>query len=596
MKKELLDLRNEMDKKGVDAYLFVNSDAHSSEYLSDYDKQIKFISGFTGSAAILLVTKDEAKLWTDGRYFIQASKELENSGIELMKMGEKGVLTLKEYLKKNLKKGEVLGFNSSLFNIKTVLDIKKELEEIEFYFDTDIIESIWKDRPARSCNKVFLLPESYTGEASKSKISRVREKIKEKKANSYISTNLSDIAWLTNLRGSDIECNPQFLSYIYISSTRAILFANTEVFTKEALEYLKNSNIELKSYEEYYKFIDTILDEIIILDDTECNYRTYLSLVSKNKLKYDISIITMFKIRKNEIEIANTKEAHIRDAVYEVKFIKWLKEKIALGEKISEIDASNYLDDLRAGDEKFLSLSFDTISAYAANAAMPHYKATESSFAYLQNKGLYLVDSGATYLDGTTDVTRTFALGEVSEEVKKHYTLALVGMLRLMNAKFPRGIDGQNLDTLARYALWEYGIDFNHGTGHGVGFCNGVHEGPISIRKSANPDPRKNIGLDTGMILSDEPGVYVEGSHGIRCENLLVVVKESEDFLKFETLTLIPFDTSIIAREYMTKRDIVYLNEYQNLVYESLKDRLDVETRKWLYNETREISLCKHIN
>lgn len=590
MKDRISKLRNLMQENKIDAWFLINSDAHNSEYLSEYDKQIKYLSGFSGSFAMLLITKEEAKLWTDGRYFVQAEKELKDSLVELMKMGEPFIESVEEYLLNRKDKIKVLGFNSKLLSISKVETLKNSLKDIKIFDEKDLVEDIWEDREKRSANEIFILENKYAGESIDKKIERVRKEIAKKDASSYICTSLSDIAWLFNLRGSDIECNPQFLSYVYISLNKVVLFVQEKALNITVKTYLKENNIEVKAYDEYYDFISELENECILVDDVDCNYKTYSLTHKNNELKYIVSIIALFKVVKNEIEVENMKKSHLRDAVYMLKYVKWLKEEVKKRE-ISEIEASDYLESLRAKDDKFLSLSFDSISAYEKNAAMPHYKATESSHAYLKNEGLYLIDSGATYLDGTTDITRTFALGKVDCARKKHYTLALVSMLRLMNMRFPRGTTGQNLDVLARYALWEEGIDFNHGTGHGVGFCNGVHEGPISIRKQVPIDLRRNLELKEGMVLSDEPGVYIEGSHGIRCENLLVVVKDDkyEGFLKFESLTKVPFDASILDKNYMSKKDIDYFNAYQKEVFESLKDKLNEEEISWLKNEVKEI-------
>ena len=593
MKKEIIDLRKVMKDEGIDAWICPSSDAHSSEYLSEYDKERAYLSGFTGSAGTLLVLKDKAFLWTDGRYFVQAAKELEGSGIELMKMGESGVINLEECLERELKEGETLGFSAKLINTKQALAYKEKFKAkgINFRVESDIVEKVWKDRPKRSANFVFVLGTEFTGESVEDKLARFRNKLIENRSSAGLVTNLSDIAWFTNMRGSDIECNPQYLSYMYISMDEAVLFMQEKVITDEIKSHLKEANIYVKDYDEYYTFIKNIKDEVLLLDNNECNYLTYISVSEKNKIVFAPSIITMFKIVKNATEIKMTKNAHIRDGVYETRFIKWLQESLEKGEEITEISASDYLDKLRATDLKYLSLSFETISAYGSNAAMPHYTATKDSFSKLERRGLYLVDSGATYMDGTTDVTRTMALGQLTEDERLHYTLAAIGMLRLMNAKFPKGVKGYNLDTFARAAMWEYGLDYNHGTGHGVGFCNGVHEGPISIRYKVNPDLRLDVGFEAGMIVSDEPGVYIAGSHGVRCENLALTVDAGNGFLAFEPLTMIPLDRRALNIDIMTKKDIEYFNSYQKLVYNTLEVYLDDEEKAWLKEETKAIEV-----
>ncbi len=593
MKEELIKLREVMKKNNIDAWLCPSSDAHSSEYLSEYDKERAFISGFTGSAGTLLVMLDKAFLWTDGRYFVQANKQLTGSGIELMKMGEALVPSISEYLFDNLSNNSTLGFSAKLLNVKQALFYKEKFKDknIKFKIEQDIVEEVWNNRPKRSANPIFVLDVAFTGESFIDKLKRLREKLKINKADSIIVTNLSDIAWISNMRGSDIDCNPQFLSYIYITLDSAIIFIQKSVLNDNIIKHLEEADVEIKDYDEYYEFIKNIKNKNVIIDDNECNYQTYLSIKEKNNVIFLPSIISRFKIVKNATEIKNIKNAHIRDGVYESKFIKWLQERLAAEDDLTEITLSDYLDNLRAGDLKYLSLSFDTISAYGENAAMPHYSAKKETCAKIEKRGLYLVDSGATYMDGTTDVTRTIAVGDLSDEEKLHFTLACIGMLRLMNAKFPKGIKGYNLDTISRSEMWKYGLDYAHGTGHGVGFCNGVHEGPISIRYKINPDTRLDIGFEEGMVVSDEPGIYIAGSHGIRCENLVVTVDAGNGFLGFEVLTMIPLDSRCLDLSIMTKQDIEYFNAYQKMVYDNLKDYLDEEEQIWLANETKAIEV-----
>ena len=594
MKTEIIKLRQIMEREKIDAWLCPSSDAHSSEYLSEYDKEREFLSGFTGSAGTLLVTKDRALLWTDGRYFVQAEKELENSGIELMKMGLAGVPTLTEFIEENMKSGEVLGFSALLLNTKSALAYEKILSEknISIKADKDIVAEVWEDRPARSANFVFVLGTEFTGETVVNKLTRLRKKLEENRANANLITDLSDIAWLTNMRGSDIECNPQYLSYMYVSADEAILFIQSKVLTEEIKAHLEEAGIKVKDYDAYYDYIkENVKGKKLLLDNTSCNYKTYLSVKEGNELIDALSPVCLFKNVKNAVEIKMMRNSHIRDGVYETRFIKWLLESIKSGKRISETDASDYLDKLRAEDLKYLSLSFEDISAYGPNAAMPHYQATKNDCAYLEPKGLYLIDSGASYMDGTTDVTRTIALGELTKEERLHYTLVTIGMLRLMNVKFPKGTKGVCLDIMARQAMWEYGIDFNHGTGHGVGFCNGVHEGPVAIRNRPHPDARFELPFEAGMVVSDEPGIYIAGSHGIRCENLILSVELENGFLGFEPLTMIPIDASALDINIMTEKDIEYFNSYQALVYSKLEPYFEGEDREWLKDKTKAIGV-----
>jgi hypothetical protein len=592
MKQEIVNLQNVMKEKGIDAWIAPSADAHQSEYVAEYDSCRKYLSGFTGSAGTLVVLKDSAFLWTDGRYFTQAPIQLAGSGIEVMKMGEKGVPTILEFLETNMKKGEVLGFYGKLFGVAEGESYETKLIQkgISLKIDEDIVDIIWKDRPKRNANKIWSLVE-YCGEDILSKIDRVRKSVKENGADLILVSSLSDIAWLTNLRGSDIETNPLFLSYLAICSDCAKLFVQKEALTDEIKEYFSKNNVEINDYDKWYDFVATFENKKIFIDRTECNFTTYKLIKDKNEIICGVSPLTLMKIIKNDTEIANFKKAHIRDGVYMTRFTKWVRENVAAGKKMNEVDASDYLDNLRLADEKSVSLSFDTIAGYADNGAIVHYKAKRETAKLLEAKGLYLYDSGGHYLDGTTDVTRTTALGETTFEERLHYTLVTVSMLRLLNARFKQGAIGLNLDTFARQRLWEYGLDYNHGTGHGVGFCNTVHEGPNSIRFRANPDFERNVELKAGMVLSDEPGVYIEGKHGIRMEILVVVVEDEVDgFLKFDCLTYAPIDPNPLEISAMRDEEIELYNNYQADVYKKLSPYLNDEEKEWLKNETRKIS------
>ena len=592
MKQTIVDLRKVMQREGIDAWISPSSDAHQSEYPTEYDKCRRFLSGFTGSAGTLLVMKEEAFLWTDGRYFLQAGNELEGSGITLMKMGEPGVPNLDELLEEKMKKDEVLGFNGSLlsFSEGKVIASKVVKNGVKLAIGKEITDEVWTDRPKRPHTKVFILDEKYAGKSAEKKISEVRERMKGRDL--LIVSSLSDIAWLTNLRAFDIKCNPLFLSYFILESDKATLFIQDEALSDEVRTYLAKNGIDIKPYDSFDETVAGIKNKQIMFDEADVSYKTFISIRKKenaNKLYSVLSPVTYLKNIKNNVEVSNMKKSHIRDGVYMAKYMYWIKKQIKNGAKLTEKTASDYLDNLRKGDELFLDLSFPTISGYAENGAIVHYEAEYETAKTLGAKGLYLFDSGATYKDGTTDVTRTISLGENTYEEKLNYTLVTIGMLRLLNTTFKRGAIGVCLDIKAREALWEYGLDYNHGTGHGVGFVNTVHEAPTSIRNKINKDLFRNLEFEPGMIMSDEPGVYISGKHGIRMEILMNVIEKQEGFLGFESLTMAPIDSEPLLVEVMTKKDIEFYNRYQREVYEAISYGLDEEEKAWLKELTKEI-------
>lgn len=592
MKQTIVDLRKVMQREGIDAWISPSSDAHQSEYPTEYDKCRRFLSDFTGSAGTLLVMKEEAFLWTDGRYFLQAGNELEGSGITLMKMGEPGVPNLDELLEEKMKKDEVLGFNGSLlsFSEGKVIASKVVKNGVKLAIGKEITDEVWTDRPKRPHTKVFILDEKYAGKSAEKKISEVRERMNGRDL--LIVSSLSDIAWLTNLRAFDIKCNPLFLSYFILESDKATLFIQDEALSDEVRTYLVGNGIDIKPYDSFDETVAGIKNKQIMFDEADVSYKTFISISKKenaNKLYSVLSPVTYLKNIKNDVEVSNMKKSHIRDGVYMAKYIYWIKKQIKNGATLTEKTASDYLDNLRREDELFLDLSFPTISGYAENGAIVHYEAEYETAKTLEAKGLYLFDSGATYKDGTTDVTRTISLGENTYEEKLHYTLVTIGMLRLLNTTFKRGAIGVCLDIKAREALWEYGLDYNHGTGHGVGFVNTVHEAPTSIRNKINKDLFRNLEFEPGMIMSDEPGVYISGKHGIRMEILMNVIEKQEGFLGFESLTMAPIESEPLLVEVMTKKDIEFYNKYQREVYEAISYGLNEEEKAWLKELTKEI-------
>jgi len=581
-----------MQREGIDAWISPSSDAHQSEYPTEYDKCRRFLSGFTGSAGTLLVMKEEAFLWTDGRYFLQAESELKDSGITLMKMGEPGVANLDELLEEKMKKDEVLGFNGSLlsFSEGKVIANKVVKNGVKLAIGKEITDEVWTDRPERPHTKVFILEEKYAGKSAAKKISEVRERMKGRDL--LIVSSLSDIAWLTNLRAFDIKCNPLFLSYFILESDKATLFIQEEALSDEVRTYLVGNGIDIKPYDSFDETVVDIENKQIMFDEADVSYKTFISISKKenaNKLYSVLSPVTYLKNIKNDVEVSNMKKSHIRDGVYMAKYMYWIKQQMKNGANLTEKTASDYLDNLRREDNLFLDLSFPTISGYAENGAIVHYEAEYETAKKLEAKGLYLFDSGATYKDGTTDVTRTISLGENTYEEKLHYTLVTIGMLRLLNTTFKRGAIGVCLDIKAREALWEHGLDYNHGTGHGVGFVNTVHEAPTSIRNKINKDLFRNLEFEPGMIMSDEPGVYISGKHGIRMEILMNVIEKQEGFLGFESLTMAPIDSEPLLVEVMTKKDIEFYNKYQREVYEAISYGLNEEEKAWLKELTKEI-------
>lgn len=582
-------LREAMEEENIDYYIIPSSDSHQSEYVAEHFKGREFISGFTGSAGVLLVGLKEAFLWTDGRYFIQAERELNGSGISLMKMRTPGYPTIEEWIKKNIKTEKTLGFDGKLFSVnqyKGFLDISKE-NNFSINMDNDLLKNIWEARPELPKSKIFLHEEVYSGKYASEKLQEVRKHIKEKDAKNYIISSLDDIAWLCNIRGNDVKFNPVALSYVLINENYANLYINNDKIDDNTKEKLKNEGFEIYEYDEIEEHVKLIEDTTII-DPNKLNAKIYSCLSSDVKIINEMNITTKLKAIKNEVEIANTEKSQVRDGVAMVKFIKWLKDTLGK-EKITEISASKKLTEFRSKGENYKGDSFGTIAGYKEHAAMMHYSATEATDYELKQEGMFLVDSGGQYLDGTTDITRTFILGNITEEEKRDFTLVLKGHIALSTAKFLKGTTGVNLDILARRPLWNYGIDYKCGTGHGVGYFLNVHEGPQGIRPEGN-----STVLKPGMIITNEPGVYKEGKHGIRIENTLLVVKdinseEFGEFYKFKTISYCPIDLNGVVIEMLTNEERDWLNNYHKIVFEKLSPYLNDEEIEFLKVQTREI-------
>ena len=590
IRERIIKLRELMKKRGIDVYVVPSSDYHQSEYVGEYFKSREFISGFTGSAGTIVVTENEAGLWTDGRYFIQAEKQLKESTITLFKMGEENVPTYIEYIGKNLKNGQCLGFDGKVLSGKNVFDIKTGFgkKEIKIEDRYDLIGEMWSDRPALPKSDVFILADKYCGESFESKIERVRKKMSNLNTNKHILTSLDDIAWLFNMRGRDVKNNPVSLSYAMISIEEAVLYIDKNKITEEVEKYFIDKNIQLKDYFSIYEDVKTIAkNDVVLLDTAKVNYLIYNSIPAETEILDKPNPSTLMKACKNDIELENLKNAHIKDGVAVTKFMYWLKKNIG-GQEITEMSAAEKLESFRKEWADYKEPSFNTISAYEANAAMMHYSANKDSNSQLAPRNLLLVDSGGQYIDGTTDITRTFVLGECSGEVKEHFTLVLKGMLSLSMIKFMYGITGTNLDILARRPVWSRGIDYKCGTGHGVGFLLNVHEGPHSIRWQYNPQV-----LEAGMTVTNEPGVYIQGSHGIRLENELIVRNAEKtdfgQFMTFETMTYAPLDLDGVVTELLNEEEKEFLNNYHQIVFEKISPFLSEEEKKWLKEYTRKI-------
>ena len=591
---KLEKLRSLMNGAGIDYYVIPTDDFHASEYVGDYFQARKYISGFTGSAGTLLVGKEFAGLWTDGRYFLQAEEELAGSGIELMKMGVEGVPSLVEYLKEHLGTDKVLGFDGRCVSADFVGELKAALngQELNIVYDKDLVGELWEDRPALSKKPAWFLDEESCGAARKEKIAGIREEMKKKDAKALLLTSLDDIAWLLNMRGDDIAYNPVVLSFCLITEQEVRLFIQKESLNEEQEMQFVKDGILLDEYLKVYDYIQTLPAESIWLNDQKTSYALMENLPKEVKLIKGMTPVAYTKCVKNKKEQENIRQAHIKDGVAMTKFMYWLKANAGTVE-MTEISVAEMVKKFREVQEGFVEESFTTICGYGAHGAVIHYHATEESNAKINPEGLLLVDSGGQYLEGTTDITRTFAMGPVTEEEKKNFTTVLKGNLRLGNVKFKEGCTGENLDMVARQPLWEAGLDYNHGTGHGIGFVLNVHETPARINWKGRPGYGENDPFKPGMIVSNEPGFYKAGAHGIRLENL-ILCQEAETteygrFLNFETLTLVPFDLDAVDVTLLDCKEKQLLNDYHSRVYNTLSSYMTEEELAWLKKATRAI-------
>ena len=586
-------LRERMKEKKIDAYLVPTDDFHASEYVGEYFKCRKYITGFTGSAGTAVIMQDMAGLWTDGRYFIQAAAQLEGTGVDLFKMGEPGVPTIHQFLEEKLGEGMCLGFDGRTISAKEAAELSEALGKkgASLSVDYDLVGEVWEDRPALSCEPVMELDVKWAGESRADKCAKIRKAMEEKGADAFVLTSLDDIAWLLNIRGGDVHCCPVVLSYLVMTQKEIKLFANEKAFPAEVLDALAKDGVTLLSYDSIYEYVKTFAKDMkVLLCKQKANSRLVSNIPSEVEILDEENLTLLPKAIKNPVEVENERIAHIRDGVALTKFIYWLKKNVG---KIpmTELSAEEKLYSFRAQQENFIDNSFDPIISYGVHAAINHYSATPETDIPIEPRSFLLADTGGNYYEGTTDTTRTIVMGSVTDEQKKFFTAVLRGMLNLGNAKFRYGCTGVNLDYLARGPLWELGQDFNHGTGHGVGYLLNVHEGPNSFRWKVVPG--NNAVLEEGMITSDEPGYYVEDGYGIRHENMIVCKKAEKtqfgQFMCFEFLTMVPFDLDAVVPEQMTAHERELLNNYHAQVYEKISPYLDEDEKAWLKEATRAI-------
>lgn len=599
-------LRKLMKERGMDAYMIPTADFHESEYVGEHFKCREYMTGFTGTAGTALVTMDEACLWVDGRYYVQAAAQLKDSTMTMMKMGQEGVPSLGAYLDDKMPEGGCLGFDGRVVNAAEGLALEELLKErgARISYGEDLTGMIWEERPELSAEPAWVLDERYAGKSALEKIADVKEAMKKAHASVHVLTSLDDIAWLLNIRGNDILYNPVVLSYALLTMDQLYLFVNSSVLVGKAYpyledaedisvrEYLERMGVTVMPYDGVYDMVEQLKGEKVLLEKCRVNYAVYRLIDGANKVIDRMNPTASMKAVKNDVEIENEKRAHIKDGVAMTKFIYWLKKNMGRI-PMDEISVSDYLEKLRMDQEGCIGLSFATISAYGAHGAMCHYSATPESNISLEPRGLYLIDSGGQYYEGTTDITRTIAMGPVTDEEKEHFTLVLMSMLRLGDVKFLHGCRGLSLDYAAREPLWRRGLNYEHGTGHGVSYLSSVHERPNGIRFKMAPERQDNAVMEAGMITSDEPGVYIEGSHGIRTENLVLCVEDEKNeygqFLRFEYLTNVPVDLEVIDRGIMSDRDVELLNRYHEQVYEKISPYLDEDERVWLAEVTRAV-------
>lgn len=585
IKERINKLRKLMEDNQMNAYIIPSSDSHLSEYVAEHFKCRQWISGFTGSAGTVVITLEGAGLWTDGRYYIQAEQQLRNSGIRLFRAADPGVPSYTEWLKDQLPEGTTIGFDGQVFSAKQVKDLEKEFQgKVNLKFDQDLVGQLWQDRPTVPTQDIFIHEVKYAGRTRSEKLNDLRKQMSTKGANVHLLSVLDDIAWLLNIRGADVPNNPVTIAHVLVDLETCYLCIDEAKVPAAVKAELEEEGIQLKSYEAIAELLQGLqAKDVILIDPDGINAVLYHAIPTQTKKVEGSNPTTLLKAVKNNIELDNLRVSNILDGVAMVRFIKWLKTTLGK-EEITELSAGDKLETFRRENKECVGLSFDTIAGYKDHAAMMHYKATPDNAYTLKEEGLLLVDSGGQYFGGTTDITRTIVLGPITEEEKRDFTLVLKGHIALATVKFLYGATGSNLDVLARQPIWKYGLDYKCGTGHGVGMFLNVHEGPQ--RLSQTPNTTK---LEEGMILTNEPGIYKEGKHGIRTENMMVVVKDEEtefgQFLRFEAITYFPIDLAGVDQSLLTEEEQKWLDEYNKMVYTKLESSLDAEEKAWLAQE-----------
>lgn len=586
-------LQEKLNEKEIKAYIVPTSDFHNSEYVSDYFKCRSFLSGFTGSAGTLVITQEKAYLWVDGRYHIQAAKQIEGKSITLMKQGLPGVQTIEQFLGSYLQENDVLAFDGRVMSTSSVLAMCSKLPNIKIQADEDLIDKIWEDRPKLPFSFLYKLEEFFSGRSFQEKTKDIRQKMQDYNADIHVLSSLEDQAWLYNLRANDVAHTPVFLAFTILTKTECHLFVDTKKIDKRIEKYLDENDILVHEYHSFYDFLKQINHKSILLDFSKVNYKIYTTLSEQNTLLNHPDPSLLMKAIKNETEIKNTIQAHIKDGVAFTKFMYYIKTNIGKQKNMTEISVSEYLSKQRKKQESFVDLSFETICAYKEHAAMMHYSATPKTNATLKPTDFLLIDSGGHYLDGTTDITRTLALGELTDTQKLHFTTVLKSVIALSQAVFLKGVKGMNLDILARGPIWKLMIDYKCGTGHGVGYLLSVHEAPNGFRWQIVPERNDSAVLVPGMITTNEPGIYLENKYGIRIENEMLCVEKSKnefgEFLGFETITYAPIDLDAIEPKLLTSDEKKWLNQYHKQVYETLSPFLTEEENVWLLDYTKKI-------
>lgn len=588
-KERLAAIRSQMKGEGVSAYIIPSADPHISEYVPDRYKCIEFASGFTGSAGTLVITEEAAHLWTDARYFVQANEQLAGTGFELAKLQVQNAPEYIGWLAERLPEGATVAFDGKLISVSLAQLLESQLTPIGFEIssDRDYLEPIWQNRPELPAAPAYILGEDVVGESLESKLERLRAALKKQRAEYHLISSLDDMAWLFNMRGSDVKCNPVVLSFALISQEKAMLFIDAAKFSAEDQARLKKAGVELETYDMIERAVAAIPGSSILVDPRRNCYALYKELPKEVRVIQETNPTTHFKAVKNEVEVAHTRTTMVKDGVALTRFFKWLEENIGKT-KITELTVVDKVREFRAQQEGFVGESFDTISGYKAHGALPHYRVTEESDVELQPDGLFLVDSGGQYTSGTTDITRVVSLGNLTEEESIDYTLVLKGMIDGATARYPKGSKGYQIDAISRKPLWDYARNYGHGTGHGVGFFLNVHEGPHVL----NPTPTA-VDLELGMISSVEPGLYRNGKHGIRIENLVLTVQDETnefgEFYTFEHLTMALIDTTPVKKELLEAHQVKWLNAYNQEVVEKLGPHLKEDELAWLKEKAKPI-------